>query len=164
MNNTTDYDFDTEETIIENNFKEFMENIKINDETINVDIENNEYIDPNKSDIKIPEITQYIANTLDINNKELNESVLTSIQKKKLKINNSNKHNYVNHINNILNNNSILNKLEKQNNSFLYLIKDKKTIFKNKKNFYFNKLNCFFKLWFFKKPIVLNKIWYKKLL
>jgi len=88
MNNTTDYDFDTEETIIENNFKEFMENIKINDETINVDIENNEYIDPNKSDIKIPEITQYIANTLDINNKELNESVLTSIQKKKLKINN----------------------------------------------------------------------------
>jgi len=58
----------------------------------------------------------------------------------------------------------ILNKLEKQNNSFLYLIKDKKTIFKNKKNFYFNKLNYFFKLWFFKKPIFLNKIWYKKLL
>lgn len=113
MINTTDYDLDTEEIIMENNFNQYMENIKINDETINVDIENNEYIDPNKLDIKIPEITQYIANTLDINNEELNESVLTTIQKKKLKINNSNKHKYVNHINNILNNNNRLDKLEK---------------------------------------------------
>lgn len=113
MINTTDYDLDTEEIIMENNFNQYMENIKINDETINVDIENNEYIDPNKSDIKIPDITQYISNTLDINNEELNESVLTTIQKKKLKINNSNKHNYVNHINNILNNNNRLDKLEK---------------------------------------------------
>ena len=68
MINTTDYDLDTEEIIMENNFNQYMENIKINDETINVDIENNEYIDPNKSDIKIPYITQYISNTLDINN------------------------------------------------------------------------------------------------
>lgn len=113
MINTTDYDLDTEEIIMENNFNQYMENIKINDETINVDIENNEYIDPNKSDIKIPYITQYISNTLDINNEELNESVLTTIQKKKLKINNSNKHKYVNHINNILNNNNRLDKLEK---------------------------------------------------
>ena len=113
MINTNDDDLDTEEIIMENNFNQYMENIKINDETINVDIENNEYIDPNKLDIKIPEITQYISNTLDINNEELNESVLTTIQKKKLKINNSNKHKYVNHINNILNNNNRLDKLEK---------------------------------------------------
>ena len=38
MINTTDYDLDTEEIIMENNFNQYMENIKINDETINVDI------------------------------------------------------------------------------------------------------------------------------
>jgi len=122
LNTMTDSEFDldteesvssTEETIRKNNFKELIENIKINDETIKVDIENKEYIGPNKSDIKIPEITQDIANTLDINNEELNDLVLTTIKKKKFKINNLNKHKYINHINNILNNNKRLDKLEK---------------------------------------------------
>jgi len=122
LNTMTDSEFNldieksvssTEETIRENNFKELIENIKINDETIKVDIENKEYISPNKSDIKIPEITQDIANTLDIDNEELNDLVLTSKKKKKFKINNLNKHKYVNHINNILNNNKRLDKLEK---------------------------------------------------
>jgi len=122
LNTMTDSEFDldteesvssTEETIRKNNFKELIENIKINDETIKVDIENKEYIGPNKSDIKIPEITQDIANTLDINNEELNDLVLTTIKKKNFKINNLNKHKYINHINNILNNNKRLDKLEK---------------------------------------------------
>jgi hypothetical protein len=122
LNTMTDSEFNldteesvssTEETIRENNFKELIENIKINDETIKVDIENKEYIGPNKSDIKIPEITQDIANTLDIDNEELNDLVLTSKKKKKFKINNLNKHKYVNHINNILNNNKRLDKLGK---------------------------------------------------
>jgi hypothetical protein len=123
LNKTTDTEFildteesvsSTEETIRENNFKELIENIKINDETIKVDIENKEYIGPNETDIKIPEITQDIANTLDINNEELNDLVLTTIKKKKkFKINNLNKHKYVNHLNNILNNNKRLDKLGK---------------------------------------------------
>jgi hypothetical protein len=57
-----------------------------------------------------------------------------------------------------------LNFLKNKKNSFIYIIKTKKTIYKQKNNFYFNKINYFLKLWFIKKSITLSHIWYKNLL
>lgn len=54
--------------------------------------------------------------------------------------------------------------LNKKETSYLYIIKNEKTIFKKKKDFYFNKLNYFLKLWFNKRLLLLNNIWYKKVL
>jgi len=54
--------------------------------------------------------------------------------------------------------------LKNTKNSFIYFIKNKKTIFKQKNNYYFNKVNFFFKMWFIKKSITLPTIFYKKLL
>jgi len=119
----TDYKFNldksedsssTEENVEETKFIELVENININDETIKVEKENKEYINPKETNIQIPEVTKDIAKTLNINNEELNDLVLTNIKKKKkFKINNLNKHKYVKHINNILNNNKRLDKLGK---------------------------------------------------
>jgi hypothetical protein len=110
---TEDNESSTEETLEEERFKELIENIKIHDETIQVEKENNKYINPDETNIKIPEITQDIANTLDINKEELNELVFNNIKKKKFKINNLNRHKYIKPINNILNNNKRLDKLSK---------------------------------------------------
>ena len=111
LNIITDSQFnlDTEKKDI---FKEFIENVKINDEIIQLKNENKEYINPNEDDIKIKDITQNIAKTLDINKKELNELVSDNI-KKKFKINKLNKNKYLNPLNNILNNNKRLDKLSK---------------------------------------------------
>ena len=103
-----------EENVEENNFKELIENIKINNETINVDKEDKEYIKSNEINISIPDITHDISKTLDINKKDLNDLVVNSIKKKKkFKINNLNKNEYIHNINNILNNNKRLDKLDK---------------------------------------------------
>ena len=57
-----------------------------------------------------------------------------------------------------------LNFLKNNKNSFIYIIKNKKTIYRQKNSYYFNKINYFFKLWFIKKSITLSNIWYKNLL
>jgi len=58
----------------------------------------------------------------------------------------------------------ILDLFKNKKNSFIYIIKNKKTIYKQINNFNFNKINYFFKLWFIKKSITLSKIFYKNLL
>ena len=56
-----------------------------------------------------------------------------------------------------------LSLFKKQNNFVIYIIKNNKTIFKKKNNYYFNKIIIFFKIWFIKKNLNLNKILYKNL-
>jgi hypothetical protein len=58
----------------------------------------------------------------------------------------------------------MLSLFKNKKDSFIYIIKNKKTIYKQKNNFYFNKISYFFKLWSIKKTITLSNIWYKNLL